>query len=198
MAIAYAWMSQKGVSYFVSTRGSTEPSPIKYQSKFEDEWGNTIVWEIDRPEVAHFLYEYLPLIDEHNKQRQSLLGLERRCQTKDPWFRLLCTLMGMSIVGMHCCYRHEAITWRGKAPNVVNNMRIQKFTDLICGSLRKWSYKLSQCEAAQSSVHGETRNPPNLVRITGTDGSITKEPTEKNAKRGKTIGNPHCRMCIIC
>ena len=67
IAVAYAW-SQKGVSYFVSTCGSTELSLIKYQSKFEDEWGNTNIWEIDRPQLAYFLYKYLLLIDEHNKQ----------------------------------------------------------------------------------------------------------------------------------
>ena len=85
VAVAYAW-SQKGVSYFVSSCGSTEPSAVKYQSKFEDEWGNTNVREIDRPQLAHYLYEYLPLIDEHNKQRQSLLQLEKKWLTKYPWF----------------------------------------------------------------------------------------------------------------
>ena len=52
IAVAYAW-SHKGVSYFVSTCGSTEPSAIKYQSKFKDEWGNTNAREIDQPKLAH-------------------------------------------------------------------------------------------------------------------------------------------------
>ena len=47
VALAYGW-SQKGVSYFVSTCGSTEKSPFKYQSKFEDDWGNTQVKELDQ------------------------------------------------------------------------------------------------------------------------------------------------------
>jgi hypothetical protein len=46
-------------------------------SRFEDEWGRTAPREIDRPQIAHFLYQYLPLVDEHNKQRQSLLCLEK-------------------------------------------------------------------------------------------------------------------------
>lgn len=75
-ALAYAW-SQTGVSYILSTCGTTDPCPIKYQTSFEDSYGITTSKDIDRPNVAHFLFEFLPLIDEHNKQRQSLLALEK-------------------------------------------------------------------------------------------------------------------------
>ena len=76
-ALAYAW-SQKRVSYFLSTCGKTTPCVTKYVSNFEDEYGNVVYKEINRPDVAHFLFFYLPLIlDKHNKQRQNLLNLER-------------------------------------------------------------------------------------------------------------------------
>jgi hypothetical protein len=143
LAIAYAW-SQKGVSYFISTCGSTEPSPIKYESKFEDEWGNNNFREIDRPDIVHFLYEYLPLIDEHNKQRQSLLALEKRWLTKNVWFRILCTIVGMSVVDMHRCYRYAQIKIEGKEQEEVDYVRVYKFTDLMCGNLVKWKYKFDR------------------------------------------------------
>lgn len=106
IAIAFAW-SKKGVSYFISTCGSTEPSPILYESKYEDEWGVPATRLIQRPKIAHFLFDYLPLIDEHNKQRQSLLALEKRWLTKDCWFRLGTTMIGMSIVDFHRWYHHK-------------------------------------------------------------------------------------------
>jgi len=37
--MAYAW-SQKGVSFLLSTCGSTEPSTNMYRSYFEDDFGN--------------------------------------------------------------------------------------------------------------------------------------------------------------
>jgi hypothetical protein len=37
-------------------------------SYFEDDYGNVGSKEISRPELAHLLYDYLPLIVEHNKQ----------------------------------------------------------------------------------------------------------------------------------
>ena len=64
--IAYA-LSQRGVSYMISTCGSTAPHQDKYLSQFEDDFGNVTAKEINRPCISKFLYDYLPLIDEHNK-----------------------------------------------------------------------------------------------------------------------------------
>jgi hypothetical protein len=77
LALCYAW-SQKGVSYFLSTCGSIHQSSVMYQSNFEDDFGNVSSKFLPRTQVCHFLYELLPLIDEHNKQSQYVLGLERR------------------------------------------------------------------------------------------------------------------------
>jgi hypothetical protein len=74
MAMAYAW-SQKGISYFLSTCGSTEVSSVLYRSAFGDEFGNVDYKFLPHPQIAHFTFEYLPLIDDHDKQRQAVLGL---------------------------------------------------------------------------------------------------------------------------
>ena len=63
IALVYAW-SKKGRSYIISTCGSTEPHPEPYVTSFEDDWGNTSFKELPRPKLAHFLYDYLPLIDD--------------------------------------------------------------------------------------------------------------------------------------
>jgi len=70
--MAYAW-SQRGISYTLSTCGSTRPAEKMYQSYFEDDYGNMGSKEKSHPELAHLLYDYLSLIDEHNKQRQKIL-----------------------------------------------------------------------------------------------------------------------------
>jgi hypothetical protein len=103
--MAYAW-SQRGISYVLSTCGSTKPAEKMYMSYFKDDYGNVGSKEISHPELAHLLYDYLPLIDKHNKQRQKILGLERKWPTRNCWFRLLTTLLGMSIVDMHRFYQN--------------------------------------------------------------------------------------------
>jgi hypothetical protein len=77
VAMAYAW-SQIGISYILSTYGSTEPSDKLYMSYFEDDFRNVSSKEVSRLKLAHLIYDYLPLINEHNKQRQKILGLERK------------------------------------------------------------------------------------------------------------------------
>ena len=72
LAIGYVW-SHTSVSYFVLTWGSTCPADISYEAHYEDDFGNVTEWKIPQPHLLEWVYNYLPLIDEHNKQRQSLL-----------------------------------------------------------------------------------------------------------------------------
>ena len=81
--MAYAW-SQKGIAYMVSSCGKTVRHETPYRTKFDDGFGNVDYRELPRPAVAHFLYEFLPLIDEHNKTCQNALALEKCWLTKDP------------------------------------------------------------------------------------------------------------------
>jgi hypothetical protein len=64
IAIGYAW-SQKSVSYFISTCGSTNPASHSYETHFEDEFGVIQTKYIARPHLLEWVYNYLPLIDEH-------------------------------------------------------------------------------------------------------------------------------------
>ena len=97
--MAHAW-SAKGVAYFVSTCGTTVQHEKAYLSKYEDAYGNVQEKELPRPSIAHFLYEFLPLIDEHNKARQNCLALEKCWLTKCPWVRIITTFLGMAVVDL--------------------------------------------------------------------------------------------------
>ena len=61
----------------ISTCGSTGVRPDKYLSHFEDDFGNMYAKEINKPQASHFPYAYFSLIDEHNKQRQNIINMER-------------------------------------------------------------------------------------------------------------------------
>jgi hypothetical protein len=82
IAIAYAW-SQRGVSYLLSTCGSTEPSEKMYMSYFQDDFDNVGSKEVSRPKLAHLIYDYLPLIDEHKKQRQKKSWIRAQVANKE-------------------------------------------------------------------------------------------------------------------
>jgi hypothetical protein len=150
IAMAYAW-SQRGVSYILSTCGFTEPSDKLYMSYFEDDFGNIGSKEISRPKLAHLIYDYLPLIDEHNKQHQKILGLERKWPTHNCWFRLLTTLMGMCVMDMHRIYR-----------NIKNvpfaDIDILEFSDMICKGLVKRTIRQNKKLAAISGSDMDNNN----------------------------------------
>ena len=97
--MAYAW-SARGVSYIVSTCGTTVQHEIPYVSRFEDEFGHTSTKDLARPSIAHIMFEYLPLIDEHNKARQNVLALEKCWPTKFGFFRVVTTAIGMCVVDL--------------------------------------------------------------------------------------------------
>ena len=127
LAIGYAW-SNSSISYFVSTCGSTHPAKECYETHFEDDFGVITTKKIARPHLLEWVYDYLPLIDEHNKQRQNILHLEKKWPTKNCWFRLLVTLVGMSVVDLYRIY----LNWDKR---MYQHLSIVEFSDLLCMNL---------------------------------------------------------------
>ena len=92
-------------------------------------------------------YEYLPLIDEHNRQRQSILNMERKWCTKDVWFRLLTTMTGMCVVGMNRCYINVKETIGGIDYSISSafkddlecdgkyELAVTRISDMLCANL---------------------------------------------------------------
>jgi hypothetical protein len=163
-------------------------------SAFEDDWGRIQYKMLDRPRIAHFLYEYLPLIDEHNKQRQNLLNLERKWCTKDCWFRLVTTLVGMSVVDMHRWYRNKGF---GKiASDGSYELVIREFSDLLCGCLEdqkhvQSSQKVAKAIAIQQGIG-------KLERIRNEEGAMARAPSESQQKKGRRTGTSVMASCYIC
>jgi len=201
MAVAYAW-SQKGMSYFLSTCGSTRASPVQYMSRFEDEFGNSSFKYLNRPEFVHFLYEKLPIIDEHNRQRQGFVALEKCWPTTNCWFRLLTTIVGMSIVDMHRMQRFHN-TGKNVCKNTLDEERdsmttIIHFCNQISGGVRK---RPDRSSVVRHSIR--TTNVTNSEvwweRITGRDGSIYGNLTTRQIrKHGRTVGTSIQQHCWVC
>ena len=143
--------------------------------------------------MAHFLYEYAPIIDEHNKQRHSLLALEKIWKLKDPWFRQITTSLVMTTVDMHWIYWYRRLNIKKRPFREVDSIGIVKFTDLICGDLHQWKYTYKNQKEVQTV--GDTVL---LTRITDKDGNTVRAPTEKHVTKGEAVGNPVVLMCYIC
>lgn len=150
--------------------------------------------ELPRPTIAHMLYEFLPLIDEHNKARQNALALEKVWLTKDPWFRIMTTLLGMAVVDLQRFDRNKRDTHAGTTlmlDDEVTDFDIRMMANLISKPLTSGKFKFR--ETSQPSARGTSDDNKLITRITGDDGSITYPPSKPGkAPRSRT------GKCFIC
>ena len=107
-AIGYKY-NRKKVLLFVCTKGAGPTDfGAPYVAHFCDEFENLCSRNIDRPGVVSRYFWGAPVIDNHNQQRQHDLGLEDRWPTKNPWFRLATTMIGINTVDSLKAVRHHA------------------------------------------------------------------------------------------
>jgi hypothetical protein len=189
LAVCYAW-SHSSTTYFLSTCGSTNPAKSSYTTHFEDEFGNVSIKHIPQPSIKEWFYDFLPLVDEHNKQRQSLLRLEKKWPTKNCWFRLLITLVGMCVVD---CYR----IYLNHDKQKYSKMDIVQFADEITMNLRlRTPKKATTLQAERNTIQGQDIR---LERITNENGDIHRQPTDlQRTKLGRATGNSITANCYIC
>ncbi len=192
--MAYAW-SNKGIAFFVSSCGTTIRHEKNYYSKFEDEMGCVQAKELARPEVAHMLYEFLPLIDEHNKARQSCLALEECWLTKCCWTRLYTTFIGMGVVDLQRWDRHmRSESEEATREGLDGDFTIIKMASLIARPLRTSAMRYRNTpQPSRRSNLDEDGNKKPLIRIKGDDGSISYTPNKKGGRK-----RARQKRCYIC
>ena len=98
IAIGYKYNNNK-VLHFIMTKdaGSTVPGPV-YQVRYNDKFGNTQTRDVLRPQVVSEYFQVANIIDVANQMRQEELGLEELWETRNCWFRLDTTIIGMVAV----------------------------------------------------------------------------------------------------
>ena len=148
LAMCYAW-SKKGFSYFITTVGSAAAGDQSYTTYFEDDNGVVSSRDIPRPGTCSYLYEKLPVIDEHNRQRQNLLGLERCWPTDSCWFRLLTTLVGQCVVDY---YRVCKI----KFPAMHRDISVSRFSYLLVGRIPRTSTAASEVFRERADIRARS------------------------------------------
>ena len=92
---------------------------------------------------------------------------------------------------MHRYYRHHLIKKKGQSRESVDKIKVLKFSDLLCCSIRIWPRKRSALSLDNPSDTG-------LERIRDKDGNTTQEPTAKQRQVGRNVGTSVVRACYIC
>ena len=167
-----------------------------YCSNYEDPYGNKNYKEFKRPSIAHFLFEFLPLIDEHNKVCMKILSIERNWHTKNFWFRLLKTMLGCSIVDLHRWDRNKRHVndENPDADSSYEDMHLKKLCNLLFGWLKDHKFYPENVVAGRNPQLGVQ----DLKRIRGQDGTTNIRVTRKEASLGKATGRYRQQKCFMC
>jgi hypothetical protein len=179
-AMAYAW-SQKGISFIVSTCGSTVKSQVPYCAWYQDDFGGAAFNELPRPRMAEFILQLLPIIDEDNNARQHRLALERTWPTKNPWFRLLTTIVGQCVVDQLSIYLI-------KNPGKYKEWTVNMMADHVAAGLTV-RHRPSDSDADDAKKY--------LKRIADKEGHEKRAAYPSEEAQGKT-GGVIQRDCFHC
>jgi hypothetical protein len=138
IALGYRY-SRKTVLFFVmsSAAGSTKLGN-PYKMKYTDGFGNLCERNVDRPEVISKFFEDSNVIDTHNHVRQFELAFEKKWLTKDPFFRLTTTIIGMCVTdAWRLASVHKLINNSRKKVCIDDEkkMAIKKFSGIVAFQL---------------------------------------------------------------
>ena len=97
VAIGYRY-SRKTILFFVLTEnaGRTD-ARAPYEMKYTDSYGNVCARSVDRPDIISKFFQSSNIIDTHNQIRQDLLHLENKWRTRNAYFWLTTTLLGIHV-----------------------------------------------------------------------------------------------------
>ena len=98
IAMGYRHNSKVTLCFVMTKNAGSARKGSPYEMKFTDSHGNVHVRLVDRPSAMSEFFEDSNLVDKHNQSRQHELGLEKKWETRDPYFRLTTTVIGMNAI----------------------------------------------------------------------------------------------------
>ena len=178
--------------------GSTTPGE-PYIAKWPDKFGNVKSRKVNRPDIIARYFKVANLIDVHNQLRQSALAMEEIWLTKDPWFRIISSIYGMTITDAFLLAKYHA-----GSQSPVQKMSIRDFALRVAYDM--WHRKVD--DESRNEILGD-----DLITDSGTAGASSHVQQENTgplewynvqeshtfgltAQRGSD-GKPCRRACMI-
>jgi hypothetical protein len=145
VAVGYRY-SRKATLFFLATENAgTTKNGDPYQMKYTDSFGNVCTRLVDRPDMISKFFASSNTIDTHNQLRQDCLKLEKKWITRDPFFRLATTLIGINVTdtfllaNYHKVINYSTITEDQDGPKI----GIKRFSGILAFQLIEMAKKLT-------------------------------------------------------
>ena len=94
--MGYRYNSKVTLLFAISKNAGSTRKISPCEMKFADLHSNVHVGLVDRLSAALDFFEDSNVVDKHNQARQYKLGLEKKWEIRNPYFRLTTTLMGLN------------------------------------------------------------------------------------------------------
>jgi hypothetical protein len=122
--------------------GRTTPG-TPYIMRYTDGFGNLCTRDVERPDVVSSFFQDSNVIDSHNQSRQHNLALEKKWLTKDAYFRLATTHIGINVVDSYkLADFHGIINFKKKS--IEKKMTVVRFAGILGHQLIKNAQRLSE------------------------------------------------------
>jgi Transposase IS4 len=204
--LSFVWIDQKR-RYFISTAGSLSPGLQLEQ----------VTFQIAQPKAAELYYSACGNVDQHNRDRQDALKLERKIGTLNWATRVNHTILGMCIVDAWKVYSRLAFTSPSESQNefyghlaaelidntydhVAGPRRID--TQRLDGSVSRRPDTISLSDG--STISGMTPNHlPGLFDVNtnrpraGIDLHVTPTTKKRKNRQGEEISGKKQGRCVI-
>ena len=113
--------------------------------KYTDSYGNICTRHVERPDVISKFFATSNVIDTHNQLRQDLLQLEKKWLTKNAYFHLCTTIIGMNVTdAYHLANYHKVINYTGGGSGE-KKISLQCFAGILSSQLitnaKRWGSK---------------------------------------------------------
>ena len=145
--------------------------------KFTDSHGNVNVRKVDRPAVISEFFENSNCVDKHNQARQYELALEKKWDTRDPYFRFATTLVGINVVDSWKLALHHTLFSRLQMKhNAKNNITVNVFAGILTKQLLRIANNVMKTMASASF---DIRN------------IISSEMQEQVSEMSQSVGSAH-------
>jgi Transposase IS4 len=224
--LSFVWVDRER-RYFISTAGSLAPglpyTRTRWRQLVDDRFAppEQVTFQIAQPKAAELYYSACGKVDQHNRDRQDALKLERKLGTHNWATRVNHTILGMCIVDAWKVFSRLAFTASGAPTETQSEFYGQLAAELIdntydqvavprrsdtqrsVGSVAHCPDTISLSDS--SSVSGMT--PNNLVGLfdvntnrprSGIDLHITPTTKKRKNRHGDEISGKKQGRCVVC
>ena len=160
--------------------GSTFPGK-PYIAKWPDKFGNLKQREVVCPDCIGFFFSKANYIDISNQLCQHELALEMLWHTLNPWFRIDCTLVGMTVIDTLLAVQYQAPPCANMKKMSVENFAQELVSDLW--SFDFMSQPVSEIPAAALSQSNSVEPAQERITPTTFQDIILAHPIRKTTKR---------------